>query len=488
MIPNTIHHGAAMKTRTIQISSVLALVLSGCGDASSLGVTQGGAQDMALAREIIESGGIPQAGSFTSEGLFSEHDLPLEGEACAQDLCPRAALAKIVPLDGGDSRMLVQLGFATGVDPDTFRRTPLNLSVAVDVSGSMSGDKLSAVKEALSAMVAQLDGDDRMSLVTYGTSAKLKKRSVQMDDGGRRSMLRAIGRMRTAGSTNMEAGMDLAYGQILDHAGQAGVSDRLMLFTDAMPNVGATDAGSFMELMQSHSEQGIGISVFGVGLDLGAELASEISKTRGGNSFFLADSDAISTVFDEDFDFVVSPIAYDLGVNLELGEGVGLEAAYGAPSASDDGFELSVSTLFLSRRNGGIGVMLDAEDLSGKLGTLEIRYETVGGETVEDSVHLQYIGGAHVSSTADADDLGVLKMAHLIDEFHALEAAAGFCSGELEGEAASVLVLEAQDRLAEASLLLSDEAIGEESMLMESLGDNLSEGSDACWPQELSYH
>ena len=47
--------------------------------------------------------------------------------------------------------------------------------------------------------------------------------------------------------------------------------------------------------------------------------------------------------------------------------------------------------------------MLDAEDLSGKLGTLELRYETVGGETVEDSVHLQFIGGSHVSSTADAD-------------------------------------------------------------------------------------
>ena len=483
-----------MKTRTIQISSVLALVLSGCGDASflgdasSLGVTQGGAQDMALAREIIESGGIPEEGSFTSEGLFSEHDLPLEGEACAQDLCPRAALAQVVPLDGGDTRMLVQLGFATGVDPDTFQRNPLNLSVAVDVSGSMSGEKLSSVKEALSAMVAQLDGDDRMSLVTYGTSAKLRKRSVQMDDGGQRSMLRAIDRMRTAGSTNMEAGMELAYGQILEHAGQEGVSDRLMLFTDAMPNVGATEPGSFIGLMQSHSEQGIGISVFGVGLDLGAELASEISKTRGGNSYFLADSEAISTVFDEDFDFVVTPVAYDLGVALELGEGVGLEAAYGAPSASDDGFELGASTLFLSRRNGGIGVMLDAEDLSGKLGTLELRYETVGGETVEDSVHLQFIGGSHVSSTADADDLGVLKMAHLIDEIHAIEAAAGFCSGELASEEAAALVLEAQERLAEASMLLSDEAIGAESSLMERLGDNLDLGADSCWGHEAYEH
>ena len=58
------------------------------------GATQGGVQDMGLARELIASGRVPPAEAFVVEGMFSEHDLGLTGEACARTLCLRGAACR----------------------------------------------------------------------------------------------------------------------------------------------------------------------------------------------------------------------------------------------------------------------------------------------------------------------------------------------------------------------------------------------------------
>ena len=139
-----------------------ALTLMGCGSgamygSSDLGVTPGGSQDIGVARDIIEAGGIPRHTHFSAEGLFSEHDLPLNGEECAELLCPRSATSGIVPIDDPTERYLVQLGFGTNIDGATFERRPLNLALAVDISGSMGTDKMNAGKRALDVLVGQLE-------------------------------------------------------------------------------------------------------------------------------------------------------------------------------------------------------------------------------------------------------------------------------------------------------------------------------------------
>jgi hypothetical protein len=49
----------------------------------------------------------------------------------------------------------MQLGFSSMIDPDSFRRSPQNLAVVVDRSGSMNGTKILAVRTALSQRPSQ---------------------------------------------------------------------------------------------------------------------------------------------------------------------------------------------------------------------------------------------------------------------------------------------------------------------------------------------
>jgi Ca-activated chloride channel family protein len=506
-------------TAAVVALSSAALALSACSNgappgAADLGVTPGGSQDIGYARTIIEEGQVPARGEFSAEGLFSEHDLPFtSAPACGVVLCPYAASAVVEPVDGGERGALVHMGFLTNIDDD-FRRGPLDLALAVDISGSMAGgDKMISTKQALTTLIAELNENDTLALVAFDDVAELRLTRRVMDEAGRAAALDVIEALAPDGATSIEAGLVLAYQQIVEvrtDADGVAVARRAMLFTDAMPNVGSTGEGEFVELVNEGADLNIGLSAFGVGLDFGAALTNAIAKTRGGNAFYLKDNETIASVFDEDFDLIVTPLAYDLTATVTRADSVTLRRAYGAPT--DDqalNVEFSVSTLFLSRNRGGMGIMLNvpverlpaalagAQDPNGgaaepplpqpalpiSLGVFHLSYELANVELVERELDVVYRGGSQLGGQqTEADDLGVYKMAVLVDEFLALEAAADGCSGALDAQSALGRVTAAQERLVARAAQLNDAALEVESVLLTKLSANFASGTGCREP------
>lgn len=487
-------------------TSMDADVGSGGMGSGDYGVTPGGSQDIGYVRELIEQGFVPGLDDWSPEGLFSEHDLPLSGEACDQLLCPRAA-ASTLPMDGA---MLVQLGFGTNLDADTWQRRPLNLAIAVDISGSMADGKLSAVKTALRDLSTRVDAQDRVALVAFDDQAEVRLPSTVMDDAGRVALRDAIADLHERGATDIGAGLRQAYGQVELHADDAGLEDRVMLFTDAMPNVGATGDDEFVGLVTRHADEDIGLTVFGTGIDMGNDLAELMSEVRGGNYVYLPDPERIGTVFEEAFDFLVSPIAYDLDVELRTAEGWRFVDAIGA-SLDDPGATLAfgAATLFLSNNDGGMAVILERDpstdgdtpadapadglaDIGERLVSFHLEYEDAEtGRRGDDDLTVGFEGGeSWVSAelgdeSPRADDLGVFKMAFLLDEVDALTAAGEFCDGVIPAAEAHRRVAEAEERLSIAADTLevageNGAGLDEESELMQRLAENLEGGRNRC--------
>ena len=116
----------------------------------------------------------------------------------------------------------MQVGLSSTVDPETFARPPLSAIFTVDVSGSMgwdyktqSGDYVRAAALAdrlLRSIAERLSPEDHVTLVTYGSSASVV---LDVTAGGSPQIIGAIDSLHTTGSTNMEAGLKLAY-QVAD--------------------------------------------------------------------------------------------------------------------------------------------------------------------------------------------------------------------------------------------------------------------------------
>ncbi|MFT7520781.1 MAG: Ca-activated chloride channel family protein [Kiritimatiellia bacterium] len=438
------------------------------GMRGGVGVTAGGSQDMGLARALIEDGQVPARHQFAAEGLFSEHDLPLDGDVCTELLCPRAAATVHRPLDGGDDKVLVQLGFGTSITADSFARPDLDLALLVDVSCSMSDGKLKISKDGVQRLLQELDEDDFVSLVEFGSRAKLRQARVRMDEAGRQKMENAVQRLSIGGSTDMESGMRKAYEQLDD---DPELSARLLVFTDAQPNTGVTDDSAFVSLVRGQADEGVGTTLLGTGTDLGSGLANALGKVRGGNYYYV-DEDSVERVFTDEFDFMVTPLAYDMEATLVSLEGVSLgDDVYGAP-IDGDAVKLGASTLFPSSRNGGMAATFDiVPDGPVGLGTLRVVYVPVGAtEPVSQSLAVGWEGGVYRD---EADDLGVYKIAVLVDEYKAMLAAAEVMEGLRTAEEAIVIVSATEERLQAMATDLDDEQLAQEALLMQLLADNL---------------
>jgi Ca-activated chloride channel family protein len=325
------------------------------------GATPGGAQDIGYFRDRVAAGEVPLPEVFTPEGLFSEHDLPLAtGSKCTQTFCAEARAMPVTIGGQTDVQFLAQLGFSSGLDPRTWQRAPLNLVAVVDRSGSMSGRPLELVQASLREVVDQLGPDDRISLVGYESTAYVMLPPTAVKH--RKAIDKAIAELVSAGSTAMEEGLRVGFELAERSAKQFDGSTRVMLFTDERPNVGRTDAESFMSMARTASRKGVGLTTIGVSTHFGAELAQEISSVRGGNLFFFADIETMQEKFAGELDTMVTELAYDLNLEIAPAPGMKIAGVYGVPGSAlvwrGDTIVLDVETIFLSRRKGAIYVGL----------------------------------------------------------------------------------------------------------------------------------
>lgn len=394
-------------------------------------VRQGGAQDIRHFRSIAAEVGMPRPESLTLEGLMGEHDLNIEGRACDQLFCLATAAMPAALPTRPDDRLFVGLGFTSNIDQASWRREPLNLVAVVDKSGSMSGLPLDLVRRALRQIVGQMREGDQISIVLYGDTSAVYLQPTEVGRD-RAALLAAIDRIESAGSTNMEAGLKVGYETAFATAPAFMWNTRLMLFTDEQPNVGRTDAESFIGMAEAASQRGIGLTTIGVGVQFDAALATRVSSTRGGNLFFISNPEEVETVFHDQLDTMVSELAHDVRITMMPRDGYRISGVFGVPDglmtdAGAGAVTITVPTAFLSTNGGGIFVALAKGEGQAYLPAVSI---APGSPLLE--VSLTYVGAQDEQPGTDRVTVTAptgappanLRLAHLlVDEYFSLHAA-----------------------------------------------------------------
>lgn len=433
----------------------------------SMGVRQGGAQDIKHFRaSATADSGLPLPESLTVEGLMGEHDLTLPTTTkCAQLFCVVAeAMPAMLPLRT-DDRMFVGLGFTSNLDAASWKREPLNLVAVVDKSGSMNGEPLELVRRSLLQILGQMGPGDRMSIVLYGDRSHVYLQPTDVA-GHREQIAEMIRGIASAGSTNMEAGLRVGYDTAFADAPGFKGNTRMMLFTDEQPNVGATDAASFIGMAQEASRRGIGLTTIGVGVQFGSALATRVSSTRGGNLFFIANRDEVEKVFDKQLDTMTSELAHDLVLTLKPVPGYRISGVFGVPAdvmeeTAEGTISVRVPSVFLSTNGGGIFATLAK---SADRANLPARSIPAGEPVVEVSVTWNEAksgkpGTDRLVALAPANKPSAqLQTAHLlVDEYLALRGASVAYNRKSDPKAAFALLDGLSKRIDAAALAGMDE-------------------------------
>jgi Ca-activated chloride channel family protein len=471
-------------TPRLAVRLALLAAVAGCASpaatSAGLGVNVGGAQDIKLVRQLIDDGRVPSSDQFTVQGLYAEHDLPV-GEAPAGKTLHLALGLGIAPaLPSGDRTHWVQVGLGSGLDAATFQRPPQHIVVVADRSGSMTGEKIAALRQALGELVGQLNPADSLGIVEFDDAVDTVAPLAPVTD--KAALTRAIGGIEARGSTDIEAGLRAGYDMFLRTAAPPGYQRRVILLTDALPNTGTTDPEGFESLVARFGKAGVGMTVFGIGADFGAELAEVIGNQRGGNYVYLRDADDVKKVFHEDFNFLMSPAAYDVALTVKPAPGFAIAEAYGVSDFKpvDGAYSLKVKSLFFSKNRGAIMLRLretGEAKAEGPIMTGSLSYLRADAKTAEtDTVEATATGDRPTGEANYFAPTAVRKAVALTNEFLALQdALTRYREGHTAEAQATLALAKAQLESAKAALAATD--LDTEIALVTKLSANMGHGA-----------
>ena len=194
---------------------------------------------------------------------------------------------------------------------------PRNLVFLVDTSGSMmTPQKLPLVKASLAMLVPNLTGKDRVAIVAYAGEAGLVLPATSGADT--ETIIEAIARLEAGGSTNGAGGLVLAYQIAREHVLKGGVN-RVVLATDGDFNVGVTNQGDLVRLIEEQRESGVTLSVLGFGMgNLKDSTMEKLADTGNGNYAYIDSLQEARKVLVEQAGGTFVTVAKDVKVQVEF--------------------------------------------------------------------------------------------------------------------------------------------------------------------------
>ena len=243
--------------------------------------------------------------------------LPLAGLASQVRL--DVSLANPVLLAGKKQTTYLKVGLTGFKMKAETKRTPANIAIVIDRSGSMQGDKIKQAKEAARMAVNRLNANDIVSIIAYDDTVTVLVPATKASD--RSAILAGIDRIEAGGSTALFAGVSKGAQEVRKFLARDRVN-RVILLSDGLANVGPDTPGALADLGSSLVKEGISVTTLGLGLGYNEDLMSQLAQRSDGNHAFVEHSKDLVKIFNSEFGDVLSVVAQEVVVTIDCGKGV----------------------------------------------------------------------------------------------------------------------------------------------------------------------
>jgi uncharacterized protein YegL len=225
-------------------------------------------------------------------------------------------------------------------------RTPGDICCVIDTSGSMSDNviihgahakenfglsQLDIAKHALKTIINSLTQNDRLSIVSFSTTASVVFPLCQMDDDGRSKALAALETLNADGATNLWDGLKTGLNVLTEGQRTSGSNAALFLLTDGQPTQ-IPPKGHLPALAAYKAKNNFTCSVntFGFGYNLDSKLLEDLAQMGNSGSYaFIPDGSFVGTIFVNAISNLLTTAATNLQLSIDCIQGFRLVLASG---------------------------------------------------------------------------------------------------------------------------------------------------------------
>mmetsp|Transcript_72953 Transcript_72953/g.156226 ORF Transcript_72953/g.156226 Transcript_72953/m.156226 type:complete len:549 (-) Transcript_72953:130-1776(-) len=226
-------------------------------------------------------------------------------------------------------------------------RQAMDLICVLDVSGSMRGDKLRQVQDAVRFVIDQALPTDRLGLVTFNSFAKRALRLRRMDTEGRDEAIAETLRLSAGGGTSIASGLETAV-QVMEQRRQRNRVSAILLLTDG---IDGSARHRLPSLVGRARAAGCALYTFGFGADHDAGLLSEVAEQAETPFTYVEDTEHIREAFAGAVGGLASVVAQR--VELTLNGRVALKTvhtAFAVRRVSESSAVVSIPDIFAGER------------------------------------------------------------------------------------------------------------------------------------------
>ena len=215
--------------------------------------------------------------------------------------------------------IVVKIDLSAIADKARAHRTPLNLAVVLDRSGSMEGPKLEKAKQAAMLLVDRLAPDDVFSFVVYSDDARVLVPAQRVDD--KDALKQKIERIQADGSTALYAGVKRGAEEIDGYLSSKRIN-RVILLSDGLANVGPSSPRELRRLGSDLAERGISVTTIGVGDDYNEDLMAGLAEASDANYYYVKDTEKLPEIFARELGELLTVCARDVRIEVVCPDGV----------------------------------------------------------------------------------------------------------------------------------------------------------------------
>jgi Ca-activated chloride channel family protein len=221
-----------------------------------------------------------------------------------------AAISLLANAPGNDDGFALITLSPPAVQP---RAVPRDLTFVIDVSGSMSGEKIVQARAAGKQVLRSLSTMDRFRLIDFSSDVRTFRDNFSV---ATRENIRAAERylddLDAQGSTNISGALDEA----LSSPVQSGRLPIVLFLTDGQPTVGERDPSAIASSVakQRGSRR---VFTFGVGADLNVSLIEQLALEGRGTASFVRPDESVERAVSIVASRLTSPLVTDVRIRAD---------------------------------------------------------------------------------------------------------------------------------------------------------------------------